>query len=77
MEGGDHLSEQLTKQDVSDVISHAIEPVVERLDRIDTRLDRMGNQIDRIETRLNRLEDSSYRAGFGGSSGLPMAAKTP
>ena len=38
-------------------------------------LTRQGNQIDWIETRLNRLEDSAYRAGIGGASGLPLAAQ--
>ena len=49
----------MTKEDlqqISELMTSALDPIHIHLNQIDKRLDAIGNRLDRVETRLDRVE---------------------
>ena len=74
----------MTHDERFDRIEHAIgglaQTIEERLDRIDTRLDELTAEVSLQRAALERFGFMGKRptppaGGYGGGSGLPMAAK--
>ncbi len=46
---------------VSGVVSGLLEPIYQRLDRLEERMDRLEERMDRLEERMDRLEERQNR----------------